>query len=109
MAVLEKDGRTSVAAFDRAVEVVPLVNHADGVLRILDVGERTQTFGASDLAQECEDTIENAAIGARRDEVTLGVAQGRFCDGVTVLGEIGRRAAVSPYNHAKRIDGADQN
>ncbi len=58
----EEDGRPAVAAFDVAVEVVPLIHPADrseGLLHFVDVRE---TFRARDLAEQCKHAIENAAV-----------------------------------------------
>ena len=64
---VEENRAAAVAAFDGAVEIVPVVDPADwggGLLRFVDVGEG---FEAGDFAEEGEDAVEDAAVVAAGD------------------------------------------
>src|SRR5262249_39763740 len=73
-----EDGPSAVAAFDGAVEVVPVVDPADrSVGRLLFV-EAVDGVARGDFAKESEGSVEDAAIVAARDhEVSrVGGAKG---------------------------------
>jgi len=73
-AVFKKDGTARVAAFDAAIEIVPLVHPADrgvGLLRFVEVCER---FGSRDLAEQRKNAVKDASvIGGGDDEAVFAV------------------------------------
>ncbi len=71
VAVVEEDGAAGVAALDGAVEVVPLVDPADGGGRRFDVGGEGLLLG--DLFEEVKDAVEFAAVIFAGDD-PIGVA-----------------------------------
>lgn len=76
-AVLEKNGAASVAAFDAAVEVVPLIDPAERCIGLLEIIEAGYGFVLRNFAQENENAVENASVvGAGDDEVRVFVLVG---------------------------------
>src|ERR1700728_2434043 len=64
--LIEKDAAPRVAAFDGAVEVIPLVDPPDGRGRALR-GLRDRLL-LRDLLQDVEDPVQFALVGAARDD-----------------------------------------
>src|SRR5262249_432440 len=67
VALIEKNGSTSVSTFDLAVEVVPLVDPAERRVGLLQVVETGNVLAAGNSIEESEDTVENSAVGFRGD------------------------------------------
>ena len=75
--IIEKDGVSAVPALDRAIEVVPLIDPADGRGRLLaeiDVVERAMQ---ADQTKQCEYAVQHGAIGAPGDDEPLSLRRVR--------------------------------
>src|SRR5690349_15446905 len=72
VAVLEKNGAASVAAFDAAIEIVPLIGPANWRVRLLDFVEVRERFATRDFAKKGEHAVKHASIsGAGHDEILV--------------------------------------
>src|SRR6185437_2526712 len=70
MAVLPEDRPPAIATLDRAIQVVPLVDPANGRIRALLLVEIRQRLAERDLAEQREGSVEDRAIGvAGYDEI----------------------------------------
>src|SRR5215470_15418983 len=66
--VVKEDGTAGVTAFDRAVEIVPLIDRANRSRGILDFVEIGKRFAESDFSGKCKCAIKNTAFVLCRDE-----------------------------------------
>ena len=66
MLVVPEDRAAAVAALDRAVEIVPLVDPAGGDVGRLPLIEFGDRFAERDFAEQREGAVEDAAIVRRR-------------------------------------------
>src|SRR5262249_35063536 len=64
---VEEDGAATVAAFDGAVEIVPVIDPAGWGGRLLGFVDVVEGLLAGDFAEEGEDTVEDAAVVAAGD------------------------------------------
>src|SRR5439155_20370173 len=58
----EENGTPPVAAFDTAVQVVPLVGPTDGSRWILPLVQSIERLVQGDMSEKCENSIRDAAI-----------------------------------------------
>ena len=66
--VLEKNGAASVAAFDTAVEIVPLIDPAERCRGLLEFIEGGYGFVLRNFSQESENAVENSTVGSGGDD-----------------------------------------
>ena len=62
MAVFKEERGAGITTLDGAIEVVPLVDHANGVGWKLHASKRVQAFVAGDFAEKGEGPVEDAAL-----------------------------------------------
>src|SRR5690242_7977365 len=67
-ATFEKDRRPAVSPLDPAIEIVPLINPANGSARLVRFFEVFNVLGQCDLLQQGKAPIQRAAIIGPRDE-----------------------------------------
>jgi hypothetical protein len=79
---VEEDAAAGVAAFDGAVEVVPLVDPADGRGGGFDGGLGGEWLFSADDGEKVEGSVEFAAWVGAEDDVAVGLAFGLFAEGV---------------------------
>ncbi len=74
VAVVKEDGAAGITALDGAVEVVPLIDPADGSGGRLAALERSEGLAAGDAGEDVKDAVEEAAgVGAGDDPVGVAV------------------------------------
>ena len=118
--MLEEDGRSRVAAFNRPIEVVPLVHPPErrgGLLAIVEMGDR---LAERDAPKQREGSVQDAAIArTRHDELSVEgsgpggsrkVAQPEAIGAVEIRNNRCRKGAANLVASAKHdrvdIDGA---
>ena len=74
LAVLEKNRGPAIAAFDAAVKVVPLVDPADGRVRLLLLVDSCDALAAGNLAEQRKRSVQHSAIVGGCDHQTLRLA-----------------------------------
>ena len=108
VSVLEEDGPSRVAALDRSVKVIPLVYPAHWGRWLLQLIERGDALAPCDFAQQCERSIENAAIRGAGDDKRLLATKSRTYQGIGVTPQIGARLE-SRLQSANLVDSSDNN
>ena len=89
VAAVEEDGAASVAALDRAVGVVPLVDPADGHCRVFaDVG-LAHVDALRQVAQKHEGAVENGTVAAA-DDIDFADEVAAACGNEKLVGFEGR-------------------
>src|SRR5438128_881190 len=89
-AVFEKDGSACVAAFDAAIEIVPLVHPADGCIRPLRFVEAFKRFAERNFAEESEDAVEDATIVCSSNDEAVATMNANDREPEAVISQIWR-------------------
>jgi hypothetical protein len=89
VSAIPENGPAAVTALDGAIEVIPLVDPADGRVGRLSVVQDEDGFAERDLAEEGEGAVEHAAVIGRGDHDVADAFDGYGLEQVAIGGELG--------------------
>ncbi len=101
--VLEKNRAASVAAFNAAIQIVPLVGPANRRIGLLDFVDGCKIFAACDLAKQREHAVEDPAVATSGDDEAIEPVKLCGFEPETVFGQGAGREVM------KILDGAQDN